>query len=51
MNRIKQILKGESIENLLDETILRIFGEGLIMSSDSEILSLIKLYYPNLEPV
>ncbi|RGU56063.1 DEAD/DEAH box helicase [Paraprevotella clara] len=48
MNRIKQILKGESIENLLDETILRIFGEGLIMSSDSEILSLIKLYYPNL---
>lgn len=46
MNRIKQILKGESIENLLDETILRIFGEGLIMSSDSEILSLINFITP-----
>lgn len=48
MNRIKQILKGESIENLLDEILSRIFREGLDMSSDAEILSLIKLYHPRL---
>lgn len=48
MNRIKQILTGENIEHILDETILRIFREGLIKSSDSEILSLIKLYHPDL---
>lgn len=46
MNRIKQILEGDDIEHLLDGVISKIYKTGLIDLSDSETLSLIKIYHP-----
>lgn len=48
MNRIKQILEGSDIERLLNEVISNIFHKGLIDISDSETLSLIKIYHPQI---
>ena len=38
MKRIKQILNGIDILDLLDETIARIYNNGLTISSDVEII-------------
>ena len=48
MNRMKQILEGNDIELLLNEVISNVFHKGLIDISDSETLSLIKVYYPQI---
>lgn len=48
MKRIKQILNGIDILELLDDTIARIYNNGLTISSDVEILSLVKLYHPEI---
>lgn len=48
MNRIKQILEGVEIEHLLDGVISKVYQTGLIDLSDSETLSLIKIYYPQI---
>lgn len=44
MNRIKQILEGVEIEHLLDGVISKVYQTGLIDLSDSETLSLIRVY-------
>ena len=48
MNRMKQILEGNDIELLLNEVISNVYVKGLIDISDSETLSLIKVYYPQI---
>lgn len=48
MNRIKQILEGVEIEHLLDGVVSKVYQAGLIDLSDSETLSLIKIYYPQI---
>lgn len=48
MNRIKRILEGNNIEQLLDEVVSNIFCKGLVDMSDSETLALIKVYHPQI---
>ncbi len=48
MNRIKDIISGQGLEEMLKETIDNIYVNGPISISDMETLSYIKCYHPEL---